>query len=505
MASKTKFEIEASVKGKEEVFEFVKAVDGAYVAVNKYNDLAGRGLKVNGKLVKTLYDYNQAITVSKTTQDSLSEATKKATESTRDYAKEAERLLDVQSKLGKAKIKNVFLEDEKVTDAATLAKLGYTKALGGIIKKAGTLAAKLTPVGRGAVALSKGVSSVVNVMASATAKAINTVSAIAADMYRSIRSYVSSAIASIVKEALDFSTVMARVNTLLDDTSDSMVRMHEVARLAGEYGMSTTEAANAYLYAVSGGLKGLNESLDTTEASMKLSVATGSKLTSTLKAMVGAQNAYGRETYSTARISDIFFSGLDYGITTMDEMATAFGNVASIAANTNVSLEELIGTTAQSTRIGMPTSTAWMGVRNVLASMISPTQQATKSTKALGFEMGAAKLEALGYQGMVNELNEKVGGTAGQLAAFSKNVRTSSSLLSISGRNLRDYNRIQNAVTNSAGRANRAYEIMNKTLEYQGRTFYRSLRAGAVVGLQSLFEVLGNQLSQIDRKDLFYQ
>jgi len=124
-------------------------------------------------------------------------------------------------------------------------------------------------------------------------------------------------------------------------------------------------------------------------------------------------NAYGKESTSAKFAANALFSAQKAGKTTVADLASNIGNVASNAKIAGISLEETLATISALTTSGISTSTAVTGLKGAIAALIKPSQESEKYFKSLGVPFGAASIKAEGFTNILKKLTEvsKIYGT----------------------------------------------------------------------------------------------
>ena len=93
----------------------------------------------------------------------------------------------------------------------------------------------------------------------------------------------------------------------------------------------------------------------------------------------------------------------NFGKTSFGEMAQSMGNVIPIAAQLNVSTQELFGSIAVLTKNGIRTSEAITGLKAAYSNILKPSSEAAKLAQSLGLEFNAAHLKSVGWVKFLEE------------------------------------------------------------------------------------------------------
>jgi len=190
-------------------------------------------------------------------------------------------------------------------------------------------------------------------------------------------------VAGLGKAAMDFAGFdkgMREVFTLMPDiTDDAMSKMTEdVKAFASEFGVLPTETVPALYSALSAGVPADNV-FTFLEDAQKLAKGGVTDLATSVDALSSVVNAYGADVITSTEASDLLFTGVKLGKTTVDEMAASLFQVTPIAAAMGVQFEEVTASIATLTAAGTPTSVAATQIRGAIAELGKEGTIASKS------------------------------------------------------------------------------------------------------------------------------
>jgi TP901 family phage tail tape measure protein len=232
---------------------------------------------------------------------------------------------------------------------------------------------------------------------------------------------IAGALAIGTKEALDFSSQMAKVSTqLFDDvtTAEDEVakRLEEfgpmVREMSKEYGQATTDISNG-LYDI------LSSSIDASEGPELLTTALDAavggftKVDTSLSAIITLMKAFKKETSEAADISDFLFSVVLKGRVTYEEVASTLGRVASSAAVAGMSMETMGAAFAAITLGGLEATEAVVGLDAAIATFLRTTQDAKDIAAGYGIELTSETISGEGLLDVMKKLSHL---TADQIA-----------------------------------------------------------------------------------------
>jgi TP901 family phage tail tape measure protein len=131
--------------------------------------------------------------------------------------------------------------------------------------------------------------------------------------------------------------------------------------------------------------------------------------------------AYGPETMTAARASDILLQISNKGVTTFAQLAPNIGKVAGLAAQAGVSAEEMGAALATITGTAS-TDESITQLTALIGDIVRPMDGARKMAQELGLDFGAVALSTQGLGGIMARLRQTLGITvtkelAGMIAA----------------------------------------------------------------------------------------
>lgn len=189
-----------------------------------------------------------------------------------------------------------------------------------------------------------------------------------------------------IKGVMDFAGFdkgMREVFTLMPDiTAPAMDAMtQQVKDFSAEFGVLPTETVPALYSALSAGVPADNV-FAFIETSQKLAKGGVTDLATAVDGLSSVVNAYGSDVLTAEQASDIMFTTVKLGKTTVAEMSDALFQVAPVAAAFGVSFEEIGASIATLTSQGVPTSVAATQIRGAISEMGKSGTVAAKAMEA---------------------------------------------------------------------------------------------------------------------------
>lgn len=282
------------------------------------------------------------------------------------------------------------------------------------------------------------------------------------------------------KAAMEFNKSMAKVSTIADNQAESLESMRaEVLDISEDIGVAASDIAEATYQSISSGVKTENAT-STVEKAGKAAVAGFTDIETAIDSGTTIVNAYGREIEDLDTIFDEFLVAQNYGKTTFGQMAEKIGNVVPVAAQLDVQTKELFASIATLTKQGQSTDTAITNLRGTLSSILKPTATAQAEAKKLGIEFNSTALKAKGLQGFLAEIQEKTAGNSDSLSKLFSNVRALNGALVLTGTGAQDFAGALEAMENSSGAVNSAFEKMAETEDFQITKNINELKNAAI-------------------------
>lgn len=296
-----------------------------------------------------------------------------------------------------------------------------------------------------------------------------------------------------VKSAGEFNSQFGEISTLIDIPRDKLDSFRQSIIDYARVSTAAIEDINGSVYtAISAGVDwkdSISEFIPVAEA---LSTAGLAPLNETTRLLASTMNAYGKETYAASEVSDIFFTTVKLGQTTIPELAASMAQVTSIAAASGVPLETLMSGLAAITAGGADTAMAVTQLKGIITSIIKPTSEAEAAAKELGLEFGATALETQGLEKILWQAYEATGGNTEKMAELFGNVRALGGALTLGADEAGVFVKSLEAMANSSEATATALEKVAFDFNNVNQTLINNLKATLIeVGLPLLDEYRG--------------
>jgi len=307
---------------------------------------------------------------------------------------------------------------------------------------------------------------------------------------------------AMVKSALDLEDGVAKIGTIADTTKMSLEDIRKgLLDISDVTGIAVTDLAEAEYNAISSGVD-TAKSLEFIETASKASKAGFADMDTTIDALTTTLNAYGLGTEKAMDISNQMLKAQDYGKTTVAEMGASLGNVIPIASQLGVSTEELFASMAILTKNGIKTSEAVTGLKGAYSNILKPSKQASDLAESLGLNFNAAHLQSVGWAKFLDEVKEKTGGNAEQMAQLFGSVQGLNSVMVLTGKGNKDFNNVLGQMGDVAGLTDEKFEQLLTPAQKLKIEFNKLKNTGIEFGveLMPLVTQFTEKLGQVTEK-----
>ena len=310
------------------------------------------------------------------------------------------------------------------------------------------------------------------------------------------------------KAASDFAGKLAEINTLFDkgvrNSAERVAFLGEaIKNVSINMGQDLLKTADSAYNAVSAGATDAATAQKLLENATKLSVAGLVETDVAMKALTTVSNSFGRSLGSSEKVSDLLFTTVQKGVTTMGELAPKIGRVSGVAAASGMSMEAMFAVLAAGTKITGNTSRAVTGLGSAINLILKPGKDAEETLalvnsrlKGYQIDIGASAVQngnmISTLQAMAKAFKEgKLG--ADELAKIIPNQRAQAVVLGIVKEGAREVADIYKKMSDEgivAGATQAALNKQMQTSQFQTKRFKSALQ-GARTELGNLFEKSG--------------
>ena len=269
---------------------------------------------------------------------------------------------------------------------------------------------------------------------------------------------------SAVKSAAQLDKSLREVSTLLNQTVSGFNNMRaSVLALSSDLGIAADDTAKALYQAVSAG-NDLGDALRVVDKAGRLAIAGVAGLTESVDLITTVMNAWGLEASEVERINDTMFTTVRLGKTTISELAASMGDVAPIAAQLGIDIDQVGAAVAELTTKGLSTNKAMTGLRAIMSAIIKPSEDAKKAAEELGIDFSVTALQAQGLGGFLAELQNATNGNLSEMSRLIPQVEAIGPALSIAANNAEGFTEKLKDIKNGTGAAAEAFDVMEESI-----------------------------------------
>jgi TP901 family phage tail tape measure protein len=224
---------------------------------------------------------------------------------------------------------------------------------------------------------------------------------------------VAVALGYAVTQGQTFDRTMSNINSILQLGAEDAATLRAELLAVGSGTVAGPQAVAEAYYEIVSGVADATTHMAILNAAIATSEAGQANLQATTSALISTMNAYGFAASDAAYVSDVFTRTVAMGVLTMDELAAAFPLVTGLGAQFGIGIDELGGSMAYLTAQGYSASQSATFMRAMITTLLNPTAELQAAIEALGYESGAALLEAEGLTGAYLLLSQQNGGLDG--------------------------------------------------------------------------------------------
>ena len=286
------------------------------------------------------------------------------------------------------------------------------------------------------------------------------------------------ALREVLVGAAQLETGMVRLETQIGLTrSETSALREDIENLAVISGRNAQDLADAAFFIQSGGQRGASAN-EILEASAKgAAIALGSER-DIAQLLTSSLNAYGTESLSAARASEILLSTVREGALDANELSSSLGRALAPAAELGVELDELGAIVAFYTRFGVTAAEATTAFRSVLEGILKPSEQARDILGEIGISIEDLQ-RFVGERGLTHTLQllrRELGNDITTLTGFLGRQEAVGLTLALTGERASEANDIFGRLTQETDNLDAAFSRVSETTEFRWNQTLASLR-----------------------------
>lgn len=276
---------------------------------------------------------------------------------------------------------------------------------------------------------------------------------------------LTAAAAASVNMANKFNEGFGKVATLIPGATE---RIHElqdsVLELSPAVGKTTADLTEG-LYEIVSAFGDSADSAKILETAAKTATAGGATTKEAIQMLSAVTKGYG-DTSAAAqkKVSDLAFTTLKYGQTSLPELAASIQQVTSSSNDLGVSQEELFASFSSTTGVIGNAAIVATKLKATLTELKNPSKELQEAFQELGVSTGQELIEKFGgFQGALNALEKTAEKSGKKIDAFFGNVNSKDAALYLAGTGAQKFASDLEAMGNAAGAADEAFAETSET------------------------------------------
>jgi TP901 family phage tail tape measure protein len=302
-----------------------------------------------------------------------------------------------------------------------------------------------------------------------------------------------------VQLARNFEKSFSKIEGLVGIARSEVQAMRgDVLSLAGQTGRAPQELADALFFVTSAGLRG-KDAMDVLKMSARASAAGLGDTADVADLLTSAVNAYGPAALNAATATDIITAAVREGKAEAAALASSMGDVLPIASNMGVSFDQVGAAIASMTRTGTSAETSVTQLRQILASILKPSQQAEEALEGMGTSSAELRKQ-LREEGLIDVLGflaEQMKTNEQAMAEVFPNIRALSGALDIMGSNAEENIGIFKRMESTVGIADQAFNAAANTADMKFNKALAELKVSAIDMGTTLLPLVTNFLDAV--------
>lgn len=307
----------------------------------------------------------------------------------------------------------------------------------------------------------------------------------------------------------NFESAMSKVQAVSGASAEDMALLTEKAQEMGaKTKFSASEAADAFNYMAMAGWK-TEDMLGGIEGIMNLAAASGADLATTSDIVTDALTAMGYSAEDAGRLADVMAAASSNANTNVEMMGATFQYAAPIIGALGYEMEDAAVAIGLMANAGIKGEKAGTALRSILTRLSAPPKEAAEAMDALGISLTDSQGNMKDMDEVIQDLRkafEELDET--EQTMYAKQLagqEAMSGLLAIVRAAPEDYNKLTDAVANSAGAAERMANVMNDNVSGQ-MTLLKSKIEGIMIkvfekmstSIRKALNTVSKALDQVD-------
>lgn len=285
-------------------------------------------------------------------------------------------------------------------------------------------------------------------------------------------SQLNGTLQDITADSRAFGAAMKAANTMAGKNAEGFANLKgQVADLSKTLPIARDELANGLYQVISNGVPEDNW-IDYLNKSAKASVGGIADLGETVKVTSTVIKNYGLAWDAAESVQDKIQLTAKNGVTSFEQLAQALPRVTANASTLGVSVDELLASFATLTGVSGNTNEVATQMAAIFTALVKPSSEATEMAEKMGIEFNAASIKAAGgLRNFLTQLDASVKEYATANGVLEQEVyaklfgsaESLRALTPLTNQLAEKFNENVDAMANSAGTINAAYNEMSST------------------------------------------
>jgi TP901 family phage tail tape measure protein len=285
-------------------------------------------------------------------------------------------------------------------------------------------------------------------------------------------SQLNGTLQDITADSRAFGAAMKAANTMAGKNAEGFANLKgQVADLSKTLPIARDELANGLYQVISNGVPEDNW-IDYLNKSAKASVGGIADLGETVKVTSTVIKNYGLAWDAAESVQDKIQLTAKNGVTSFEQLAQALPRVTANASTLGVSVDELLASFATLTGVSGNTNEVATQMAAIFTALVKPSSEATEMAEKMGIEFNAASIKAAGgLRNFLTQLDASVKEYAAANGVLEQEVyaklfgsaESLRALTPLTNQLAEKFSENVNAMANSAGTINAAYNEMSST------------------------------------------
>jgi len=296
-------------------------------------------------------------------------------------------------------------------------------------------------------------------------------------------------IADWIRDAIAFEKWLARINTVARVTAKELDWLGDsIKQISKDLGISKEELIETW-FNISSAWVEFQDVSKILRLSGKVAIGAATDTNTAFEGIISVIKGYWLEMTEANRVADLFFKTNELGQTTVWDVAGSIWQVATIAKNSKIPLEELFGVYSTLTGVTGDANRVTTQLKAAILALSAPTTEASKKFKEMWVDVWASAIEQKWFVQVAKDIYDAVDGDQEQLRKLVPSVEALTLVTALSTDQFDVYNGKLNKLENSFGALDLAVWQMEATTAQkvakitETRNFFKESVWGAFISV----------------------